>query len=268
MARVVAAASLRRSSSSSSSSSSDRCTRRRSNRVVPRYLLMEPGASCHHFLLWCATTHLRVGLLGFALDHIRDQFPGGVQHGVQSTAEAASCRRRRPPPPASEPPQNPRTPRKKSTQDRLSRRYRTFLAKGSYRVRTVRGFEFPVDVVQHLPRCAGRQRSVGVLQFRVEDVVNAAVSSRMSRKERRKAEWASPRVDVRSEKKSNSRPLLRQVHVRRFHKRTTHPHFLGRVGARLCRTSVVSERSIFGTVFSTVPRRGESVRVGTTGRRS
>ena len=138
-------------------------------------------------------------------------------------------------------------------------------------MRTVRGFEFPVDVVQHRLGAQDGGGVVGVLQFRVGEDVDGHVRFPATRVEKSAESGGARRRSPSGQtfdrkRKSNSRPLLRQVHVRRFHKRTTHPHFLQ---ARR-RPAVVVHRSfrkalgVFGTVFYRgSERRGESVRVGT-----
>ena len=132
------------------------------------------------------------------------------------------------------------------------------------------GFEFPVDVVQHRLGAQDGGGVVGVLQFRVGEDVDGHVRFPATQVEK-SAESGGVRRRSPSgqtfdrKRKSNSRPLLRQVHTRRFFKRTTHPHFLQ---ARR-RPAVVVHRSfrkalgVFGTVYRGSERRGESVRVGT-----
>ena len=111
-------------------------------------------------------------------------------------------------------------------------------------MRTVRGFEFPVDVVQHRLGAQDGGGVVGVLQFRVGEDVDGHVRFPATQVEE-SAESGGVRRRSRSgqtsdrKRKSNRRSLLRQVStrvsstvVRLFYARRTRTSFR-RVGAQL-----------------------------------
>ena len=137
-------------------------------------------------------------------------------------------------------------------------------------MRTVRGFEFPVDVVQHRLGAQDGGGVVGVLQFRVGEDVDGHVRFPATQVEKKSAESGGARRRSRSgqtsdrKRKSNRRSLLRQVStrvsssvVRLFYARRTRTSFR-RVGAQL--SSYIGrfgKRSGYSGLGTAVPKGAE-----------